>query len=881
MSTLLTGSCPNCGNKLSYDSGESTVTCFACDSTIRVSDLSGNSGRATAAMSGFAAFTGFDNPESGVVFLENFFDSYDWEAYQLLPDIEIPEIDEVIGNNKVKNGAVPETWYLDFMGLYVPVSKKFEGLEKCEKDIIEKFDPVDPTYIFSAFDTYRSIGATLLDEKDAILRVLQAAIKYAERFSLAAERLDEMKKNLAAIEAKFSTIATKTVEVKDGKKVVVVDKIELLDAYNKAKAAYSTKALDKFKAEGIDAEGVYQTAVKAYNENNIGQALALFETIRDYSDSALYINKLNQYFDYFGEVYRFGGKHFIYKKQEVSAESLDLKKMKKNNKKGAETQSEGASLSALALYPIVDGVPSKEPAITGIEQVITCYGTKLFFFKKGAGISCYDLAAGVETVVDEGTDDLYKNEKGEYECGLAKHSSIFYVKKKFTENIKGCFGKSKGTKGNELNPYMLLLIDMTNNSCRTIVKEMVEIKLRKGDKIFYNFAYTTESAKGCFLFGKKQTAPKSRLMVCDIATGTTAQVLDDDCDICEVVDELVFYTLWKNNDLNQDLHVYDIANGTDTLIEKNIYDFFAIVDDKVYYTIGNAEFRPLVRANFDGSDREQVMLNVRKIEMIRGGWFYVTKGSGVNSALVKIRVDGKDAKVLCTAIKSVVRFEGNYIYYSDVFGDLRVVRIDGKDNRIIAEGVDTIFPAEDGLYYCRNEKVDKSKTSLSLYHMDRDGRNIKKIVFNVDKVQNDPVSNQLYFSKCTNTRYKVFKEGKEDKAYYTFFKITKFYSLKKAESGAPAEESKLYLTLGLPEQEEKKGCLAKFQKDNIYVEAPIIHSYKNRGLSDAEIMADEEEDIPVLDGKNVPAWAKKFSKNTNNKNGKGGCNNGCGCSPKK
>ena len=137
MSTFLTGSCPNCGSKLSYDANDATVTCYACDSVIRISEVSasGNCGAPATANVNFAAFTGFDNPESGVVFLENFFETYDWDAYKQLPEITIPEIAEVIGNNKIKNGAVPETWYLDFMGLYVPVSKKFEALNDCEKTI--------------------------------------------------------------------------------------------------------------------------------------------------------------------------------------------------------------------------------------------------------------------------------------------------------------------------------------------------------------------------------------------------------------------------------------------------------------------------------------------------------------------------------------------------------------------------------------------------------------------------------------------------------------------------------------------------------------------------------------------------------------------------
>ena len=169
MSELLTGSCPNCGSKLLYDPKDSTVTCFACDSNLSVSELGGSKGSSfDAPASSFGAFMGFDNPESGVVFIENFFDTYDWEAYQSLPDIAIPEIAEVIGNNKIKNGAVPETWYLDFMGVYVPVSKKFEGLARFEKEIIEKFNPIDPTDIFESFDSYRCAAAALLEEKENI-----------------------------------------------------------------------------------------------------------------------------------------------------------------------------------------------------------------------------------------------------------------------------------------------------------------------------------------------------------------------------------------------------------------------------------------------------------------------------------------------------------------------------------------------------------------------------------------------------------------------------------------------------------------------------------------------------------------------------------------
>ena len=901
MSELLTGSCPNCGSKLSYDPNESTVTCFACDSTVRIGEIAGSKAQAAiGAPSAFAMFTGFDNPESGVVFLENKFETYDWEAYQQLPDLEIPEINEVIANNQVKNGAVPETWYLDFKGLFVPVSKKFEGLQKLEEEIVEKFNPIDPTEIFAAFDTYKLVGAALLEAKDDIVKYLESAVKFAERFALKADRLKEIKADLATIEAKFAALATKTVTTTVGKakevvkKTVIVDKIEELPAYKKAKDAYAAKVAGEFTAKGINAKEVYENAAKAYEAGDVSTALRLFESIRAYSDSALYIDKMSQYFDFYGEVYRFGGRHFIYKEEDYTKEALNLKKLTKKMK-AQRAEAGEADISALSLYEIVNGIPAEESTVKGIEQVITCYGTKLFYFKTRKGIACYDLATGTETMIDTGSEDLYKNENGEFECGFAKHAPIFYVRKKFREDIKGCLGKKKGTKENELNPYTLLLIDMSTNSCRVAVTEMVEIKLRKDDKIFYSFAYKAEKAKG-FLgcFGKKKDEkPKSKLMCCDLEKGTTQEVLNDDCDICAVTGDIVLYTLWKNNDLNEDLHAYNMATAEDILIEKNIYEFFDLIEDKVYYTIGNAQFRPLVRANLDGSEREQVMLNVKKVEMIRGGWFYVTKGAGVNAVLTKIRVDGKDAKVLCHGIKKVVRFDGNYIYYTTVYGDLRVVRVDGIGDKLVVQDVDTIFPAEDGLYYCREELVDDGEEALSLYHMDKDGKGIRKIVFNVDRVQNDPISNTIYYSKKDLTRFKVFKPGKEDKAHYEFLTITKFYAMKKAEAGQPAGEPQLYLTLGLPEHEKKKGCLAKFKKDNVYVEAPIVHSYKTRGLSDVQIMAEEEEDIPV--GAPAAGIMPAFLKG--NKGCAGGKKKGClaglkpqkkakgcgakGCSPKK
>ena len=861
MSEFLTGLCPNCGTKLTYEQKDKTVTCFACDCSINVSDLSGNNHSVAAAtMASHATFVGFDNPESGVVFLENFFDTYDWAPYQHSSELLIPEIAEVIGNNKMKNGAVAETWYLDFMGLYVPVFKKFEALDILSSEIRESFDPTKPdqTQILQTFDQYREISRVLLKEKATIFKALNSAIGLAERFSLDDEKLSQMKSGITILEQAYTKIATRQYTDSDGvTSTVPVAQIEKHPAYVAAKEAYAKRTKGKYLAIGIDAEDNYNQAVAAYNAGDTALALNYFERIRGYSDSAIYIRKINQYFNFHGEVFRFAGKHFVYKRENLTADALNIKQDAQKAKASLSNMTQMAA-TALSLYEVVNGVPEKIPTIRGIDQIITCYGSKLFYFKSNQGIAYYDLLKKAETIVDFGTSDQYCNANGEYNMFVASGAPIFAVKKLYKEEEQsGCFSKKKPAV-ERINPYTIVLVNMAERTATTVVKELLDVKLAKDDKVFFTHAYKVagNAPEGGCLSAKVEQKIKTRLMVCDIASGIVTKVLNEDCEIHRVYNNSIIYTLWVPNDFNEELHVYNMDTEEDVVIEKNIYEFYDLIDGKLYYTVGNGEFRPLVRNNFEGTKREQIMQNIKKILFTLGEWFYVTKGYGCNVGIMKIRTDGKVSLPLCNSFNEFVNLDGNYIYYTDVFENLRVVRIDGKENRIIAEEVSTIFPAYDGLYYCRLEQVGDNAKGLSLYKMDKNGRNVRKIVFNVDKVKHDPLTNTIYYSQVENTRFRVYTQGKKNKAFYMFFKLTKYYQFTKASADEEATDPELFLTLGLPEQEKNGcGCLAKFKKDLVYEKAPIVHSYKNRGMSDAQIMAGEGN-APVA--ANLPKWGGKL-----------------------
>ena len=158
------GFCPNCAAPLYYAPTQKRVHCFACDCEVTPeASLSADRGAVGAGVAGVGAATAipttinFDSAESALIYLENFFETYDWSSYKKRSDYTMYEIDELISTNKAKNGASAHVWYLDFKALSVPLAKKLEALEEYAQQIADKYDPEDSAGAFEIFDLYRRI----------------------------------------------------------------------------------------------------------------------------------------------------------------------------------------------------------------------------------------------------------------------------------------------------------------------------------------------------------------------------------------------------------------------------------------------------------------------------------------------------------------------------------------------------------------------------------------------------------------------------------------------------------------------------------------------------------------------------------------------------
>ena len=879
------GFCPSCGTSLYYVDGE-TVTCPACDKQVTPRS-NWEAERVAESASASAAIIGLDNPESALVYLENYYENYDWEKYAETTVIVPATIEKIVENNKLKNGAAANSWLLSFQSLAFPLFKKIEGLGKLERTMAEKYNPKNNDEVLKLFDTYRRIVKILVEKKAELVKRLESDIKYAERFGIDENTKAQMKGQIDNISKSLAGLKT-------------VEKLSELPVYTAAKAQADKKKAAEFFERGIDAASVYKDAVAKFESDGASkiEAAALFESIRGYADSADYVARINKYFNFNYEFFDYMGRKFIFKEEKYTLDVagkkggcfLTAKKRKAENAQ-AQAMEEANAKICLSLYAIdEDGLPEEKPLIKGINSIIKCYAGRVYFYKNREGIVCYDFASGQTEVLDKGNDQDYLNGKGEYDCFVNADGNGFCFKKRLPlKNSKaGCLKKAK-TLDRE-NNYQLIFVDMKTNIVKPYVEELVDIDSVYGDYVFFNYAtlIQPEKKKGCFakikkIFGKADPDERkieTSLHYCDLVSGECKKIFDEGSIVLDVIDGKVVYLVGAPNIYNVDIYTYDIATADITLIEKNARDYYVARDGYIYYTIGNENHEPLVRNNLVGTERVEVMRNVSKIVGERGGWIYVKKGYGTNAVLVKVSNDGKERVFVAPQFKELVCVNETLVYYIDTFDSLCSVRTDGNELKLVATDIESIIAiSDDAIIYSASEKVSKKEYAESIYSVDIDGRNTIKIVFNVDKVVNYD-ENKLYFSKSDRVRYKVTApiSKKKTDTHYAYFNTTEYYEYDKK-----TKTSTLVLTLGLPNAstELKSGCfLFKkkieghiiFEKDPEKVYLVRVGLEKPGSINDVQVEEAKAADSATALAK---AQMQKFGCNGKPKGKKGGKNNGC------
>lgn len=827
---MVTKYCPSCkGKHETFDPSAFMQECPWCNRSFASSKFLDDPNESPKgngpAISASAVAQLIDTPDAGLVYIHNRFDNTDWDAFVESSEVIIPELEEMVEKSKIKFGATATAWQLDFESVSFPLTKKLEGLSKLADKIVKANADGDSVAYEQSFDLYKTVVDTLCDEKDTLIKRLENDVKYAAEFQPDDAVLEKMNSTLATIKASLDAL----------KPIKYSSEIPEVAA---AQRKIDEEKLKEFASRGIAARQIYSEAeaMMKTDDYDRNELLRRLEAIRGYSDVNDKISAINLYYDFNSEYYNFCGKSFIFKLKEkenlFNPSATGDKKPKKEEKNPVAKPEDEYNGDILQLFEVVDKKPAKEPILDNITQVLTIYGSRLYYIKLDSSICYFDIVTKREFELDKGKVGDYICEGKVY---YNKDHTAIYIRKKLPLEVlkKGCLDKLLKKQDEAIerrNNYSLLQVSLVSDFSNTVIKEMVDITEALSTKIFYTKAEELSleeiKAKKKADAKKAATTPteeeddeeeiKLEFRVYDMVSGDDCSLLDENCVIHSVVDGNVIFTRFSPNAYNRDLYAYNIEKGEEVLIETNVLDYERSIKGRIYYTVGNDDFCPMFSNNLEGTDRFEVMRNVEDIVAVLAGWMYIIKRVGSYRALIRVSSDGKTRQVVCLDFGTDIKVTDLYIYYISTAGALRVARTDGKENTLIADNISasSVIVDKDRIYYLRNEPVDRKKNAASLYCMDIDGHNVRKILFDVNAIDNYD-KETIMIKRTEEALYEITipVDAKNTKTEKQTYVLTHFCKYDKVSGNIDT-----LLTLGLPDENEYefKGCfgLGKKKKFN-------------------------------------------------------------------
>ena len=114
---LVNLSCPSCGGKLVAEENTKKLVCQSCNNLVMpVAESSSSSNNIQSQMS--IKIDGINNPSSGIAFVEQFFQNFEWESFQIDTTLySIASIDRLVENLKTTSADNPQTWLIQFESL--------------------------------------------------------------------------------------------------------------------------------------------------------------------------------------------------------------------------------------------------------------------------------------------------------------------------------------------------------------------------------------------------------------------------------------------------------------------------------------------------------------------------------------------------------------------------------------------------------------------------------------------------------------------------------------------------------------------------------------------------------------------------------------------
>ena len=700
--------CPSCGAPLNIEDEKATIVCVYCGNSI-VPVTSNNTYNTINDSNQDKVITkidGIKTSSSALAYMEQLFDSYNWEEYIYTNDIGIYELKNLVESLKVTSSDDKKTWLLSFESIYYPLTKKMEGLNKLYTDIINQFKEDNPD-CFTNFDTYKSIVNALKSNYNLVVSELEKCIKYAKKY-------DATNDEILIMNDKLNYLS----KINDFE---IADDLHKIKEINDYRESRNSLIISELLEQGIDGPSVYVEALQLIKTNNFIGALEKLYKIEKLYNSKELINKINKKYEIF-DIIEICGKLYYIKES--------------NNKAGF-----------FDLYETSNGKINLTPLLKNIKKIIANYASIIYFIGEDNKLKSLNL-------LDNSSVNLFKK----YSFDTSKINLIglnVFLVTTYNPNQRGVDVLQLDIKTGNLTLILKGIKNVTSfheskivysiysDAQSTIVDTCIyDIYTRKTDIIeldnicvkgFINdsviFTIPIPNNKNYFLYTKKLNNPDSKVILLEKNIYRFSSIL---------ANKIFFYVGNSKHNIMINMNV----DGTDrTQLPLLISNVLFEKGEYIYFIKKSGYNSLLCRSYVDGSNYSIIAKDVAYYT-IKNGYFYF---KNTNNYLYKIRLDGSNLVKLCNNVEKPLAINNDKTIYLSTDDnidfkasnnilqkrDVQSIYENDFSNRGISKLVYDVKVAkyydEDTIYFIKDVIID-NKNVECLYKIDVKSNKITKLL---------------------------------------------------------------------------------------------------------------------------------------------------------
>jgi uncharacterized protein YbaR (Trm112 family) len=653
---LIQLNCPSCGGKLVAEDTTKKLVCQSCNNLVIPVVEPKTTTQAIGTM--MVKVDGINNAASGIAFIDQYFENFEWESFQLDPSMfSVPTVDRLVENLKTTSADNPQTWLVQFEAIATPIEKKLSGIHFLEEQLEILYEPNVINEAFSKFDNLQSVVKSLLLRRHGLIKSLDKTIELFRKYGGEVSSANQLKKRTEKIQESVDDL--KSFTMLEEMPIIIAKKTKIDQAISK-----------KLKALKINAEETYTAAKSAYDKGEYTQALNLFLTLEGFQDAHQYIQKIQR--DYQFDTYlEISNKPYLF-----------------DGPLGSNLLNESKNL-----YRIEDGIGKQPSILNKVRLRLQVYGNKFFYINTKSEIVVFNQLDNSQSIIGKFVGDLNNFRSYNNTSGTQERFLVYKETKPLTTQ------ETSASNPTNPNPYYLAVLDYAKESFEVLLTDIQKLVDIVDEKIVY---YS-------FVFGEKERLynTEKQLLVYDITSSSSYVIGDEDTHFQEFYQHYVMLLQKQGSLVNYDLLALPYQTKEDALIiERNVYDYFKAIDDRFYYNVGNEDNHSLISNGLNESTRIEVLRYMKEILFTQGQYLFILQGNQYRLGLIRFDIKTSKTQLVISDLEQIYDFKYGYIFYKDSDHALCRVRIDGANQQVLSDDVGDLVTIKNNFIYYSIDEVE-------------------------------------------------------------------------------------------------------------------------------------------------------------------------------